>query len=151
MKNYVVYSLIDGEIIRSGVCSEIDFLLQKQNNEEVLEGLADSTNAYVAKGKIVFYTKEQKQEKQNKPFYDCQWSNETFKWIDKRSSQQKYNEYDLSAKMYRNELLNECDWTQLSDVNLPNKQSWIIYRQALRDITKQSGYPENIIWPTKPE
>lgn len=52
-------------------------------------------------------------------------------------------------------LLNESDWTdtisaksRLGD-DLFNK--WQEYRQALRDITLQEGFPENIIWPTKPE
>jgi len=34
----------------------------------------------------------------------------------------------------RNELLKECDWTQLPDVNI-SKEEWVTYRQALRDIT----------------
>jgi two-component sensor histidine kinase len=31
------------------------------------------------------------------------------------------------------------------------QQEWAVYRQNLRDITSQSGYPFNVIWPTKPE
>jgi hypothetical protein len=52
----------------------------------------------------------------------------------------------------RNELLLECDWTQLPDSPLTNlKQTeWQIYRQALRDITNQSD-PFSINWPTEPE
>lgn len=49
----------------------------------------------------------------------------------------------------RNELLLESDWTQLQDVEVPNKQSWILYRKSLRDITK-TGDPELVIWPSKP-
>lgn len=30
------------------------------------------------------------------------------------------------------------------------KQTWATYRQALRDITAQAGFPYKIIWPTKP-
>jgi len=57
-----------------------------------------------------------------------------------------------SIRYSRNELLTECDWTQLSDGPLTNqkKQEWIVYRQALRDITLQVN-PFNVIWPTKPE
>lgn len=57
-----------------------------------------------------------------------------------------------SIRYSRNELLTECDWTQLSDSPLTNqkKQEWIVYRQALRDITFQVN-PFNVIWPTKPE
>ena len=47
--------------------------------------------------------------------------------------------------------LSSSDWTQFSDVSLPNKQAWAVYRQELRDITKQTGYPTNVVWPTRPE
>jgi hypothetical protein len=49
----------------------------------------------------------------------------------------------------RNELLLECDWTQLSDIPQSTKDSWSSYRQELRDVTSQSN-PYNIIWPNKP-
>ena len=49
----------------------------------------------------------------------------------------------------RNTLLSECDWTQVSDAPV-NKAAWQTYRQALRDITAQEGFPYSVIWPTKP-
>lgn len=58
---------------------------------------------------------------------------------------------DLDATSKRNSLLQSSDWTQLPDVPLETKQAWATYRQALRDITTQEGYPFNVIWPTKPE
>lgn len=52
----------------------------------------------------------------------------------------------------RNALLAESDWTQLADVPLSAEQkaAWAAYRQQLRDITDQAGFPQNINWPTKP-
>jgi len=55
------------------------------------------------------------------------------------------------ARMYRNQLLSESDWTQLPDVPQALKDAWATYRQALRDITAQSGFPRNIVYPTKPQ
>jgi hypothetical protein len=49
----------------------------------------------------------------------------------------------------RNELLSECDWTQLSDIPSETKAIWSEYRQSLRDITSQTN-PFNITWPVKP-
>lgn len=49
----------------------------------------------------------------------------------------------------RNSLLNNSDWTQLPDVNV-DKEAWIVYRQQLRDITSQPGYPYVIEWPVQP-
>ena len=50
----------------------------------------------------------------------------------------------------RNQLLLESDWTQLPDVPSNTKDQWAEYRQALRDITKQDGYPENVEFPIVP-
>ncbi len=49
----------------------------------------------------------------------------------------------------RNELLKECDWTQLGDIPAETKEVWTTYRQELRDVTNQSN-PFNIVWPVKP-
>lgn len=48
--------------------------------------------------------------------------------------------------------LSQCDWTQMVDSPLTQSQKtlWATYRQALRDITKQTD-PFNIVWPTPPE
>jgi hypothetical protein len=54
------------------------------------------------------------------------------------------------ARMYRNKLLASSDWTQLPDVPQSLKEVWAIYRQALRDITVQTGFPRDIIWPQQP-
>lgn len=54
-------------------------------------------------------------------------------------------------KKERNSLLLDSDWTQLSDVNLSNKEEWKIYRQKLRDISKDFLNPEEVIFPEKPQ
>ena len=50
----------------------------------------------------------------------------------------------------RNTLLSDCDWTQVSDAPV-NQTAWQTYRQALRDVTSQEGFPYDVTWPTKPE
>jgi hypothetical protein len=54
-----------------------------------------------------------------------------------------------TIRIQRNELLANCDWTQLSDIPSETKEAWTIYRQALRNITTQAN-PFSIEWPTKP-
>ena len=49
----------------------------------------------------------------------------------------------------RNTKLAECDWTQLAD-STADKAAWATYRQALRDITTQAGFPWTIDWPVAP-
>ena len=64
---------------------------------------------------------------------------------------QQYSDYISSqVRSDRNRLLAESDWTQIADAPI-NKSTWATYRQALRDITSQAGFPHNIVWPTKPE
>jgi hypothetical protein len=55
-----------------------------------------------------------------------------------------------AALQQRSRLLVASDWTQLPDVPLATKEAWATYRQALRDITDQEGYPLNINWPLMP-
>lgn len=50
----------------------------------------------------------------------------------------------------RNTKLAASDWTHMADVNLPNKAQWAAYRQALRDLPQQEGFPFDIVYPTKP-
>jgi hypothetical protein len=54
------------------------------------------------------------------------------------------------VRAIRNSLLAETDWTQLNDSPLKLNEGWVSYRQLLRDIPKQEGFPNNIVWPTKP-
>jgi hypothetical protein len=49
----------------------------------------------------------------------------------------------------RNARLAACDWTQLADAPV-NSLGWANYRQALRDITAQDGFPWIITWPEQP-
>ena len=69
---------------------------------------------------------------------------------------------EASVRKQRDALLAECDWTVLQDSPLTDAQvaDWVIYRQALRDITDHANFPDiqgpdmdgnNSDWPTKPE
>jgi len=55
-----------------------------------------------------------------------------------------------SIRKERNKKLTASDWTQVADVPV-DKTAWAIYRQALRDVTVQEGFPHTITWPTQPE
>ena len=53
-----------------------------------------------------------------------------------------------SARAYRDELLARCDSKVWPD-HIPD--AWRTYRQALRDVPEQAGFPASITWPTEPE
>lgn len=55
-----------------------------------------------------------------------------------------------SMRRIRNARLTECDWTQLPDATVSNPGAWAAYRQALREVTDQPGFPHRIDWPEKP-
>ena len=54
-----------------------------------------------------------------------------------------------SVRTTRGEKLKDTDWTQVADAPV-DKAAWATYRQALRDITMQQGFPWNVTWPEQP-
>lgn len=54
-----------------------------------------------------------------------------------------------AMRVKRNELLTASDWTQVADAPV-DTAAWATYRQELRDITTQEGFPWAINWPTAP-
>jgi hypothetical protein len=58
-------------------------------------------------------------------------------------------EQAASVRASRTEKLKDCDWTQIGD-STADKAAWATYRQALRDITTQEGFPWTVEWPVQP-
>jgi len=67
-------------------------------------------------------------------------------------------EFAKSARDSRDTLLSECDWVVAKAVEQNAQDNlgiqipvvWLNYRQALRDIPQQAGFPTTIVWPVKP-
>lgn len=59
-----------------------------------------------------------------------------------------------AIRQRREVALSSSDWTQLPDVQavmpIEEQQMWKKFRQQLRDITTQPGYPDNVEWPQRP-
>ena len=66
--------------------------------------------------------------------------------VDRNNYEQNILPYEIRAE--RNKLLAGTDWMALSDVTMSTEM--VAYRQALRDVTGQAGFPYSITWPTKP-
>ena len=58
-------------------------------------------------------------------------------------------EQAANVRHTRNEKLKACDWTQVADAPV-DKAVWAVYRQALRDVTAQAGFPWAVDWPVAP-
>ena len=56
----------------------------------------------------------------------------------------------IRKRSIRNAKLDPSDWTQMPDYNGSQKSEWATYRQSLRDIPEQSGFPNDITWPEEP-
>ena len=114
MKNFVVYEK-GGNILRSGACAEADLSIQAQDGEFVLEGVADDATQMIVDGKIV--------DKEYSVTDELQATN---------------------ARLQRDALLRESDWTQVLDSPLSDDQKtqYRTYRQALRDITLHQNWPD---------
>jgi hypothetical protein len=54
-----------------------------------------------------------------------------------------------SVREQRDQKLKDSDWTQIADAPV-DKAAWATYRQALRDIPSQAGFPWQIQWPVEP-
>lgn len=63
------------------------------------------------------------------------------------------SEIEANVRSQRNKALSSSDWTQMADSPLTDAQKteWATYRQSLRDITDQSGFPSSVTWPNSPD
>ena len=59
-------------------------------------------------------------------------------------------EQAASVRSSRSDKLKDSDWTQVEDAPV-DKAAWATYRQELRDISAQEGFPWAVVWPTQPE
>ena len=70
------------------------------------------------------------------------------------SEAEALQQFTAEMRTYRNQLLMQCDWIELPSAvareSAESLATWATYRQALRDVTNQEGFPSSIVWPTKP-
>jgi hypothetical protein len=60
---------------------------------------------------------------------------------------------EAEARAERNALITASDWTQVADAPLTQNERarWREYRQRLRDVPQQPGFPASVEWPAEPE
>jgi hypothetical protein len=78
------------------------------------------------------------------------WDTATFSY--KLDEELFYKTKEMEVKQKRQQLLTATDWTDTvsASTRLENYDAWQFYRQQLRDITTQEGYPFSIVWPSQP-
>ncbi|CAB4175195.1 Phage tail assembly chaperone protein [uncultured Caudovirales phage] len=133
-----IYDIATGRIIRTLNCSnELDLTNNIVEGETYIIG--DYNNLYYIENNTPILKSE-------KPGNDYFFNYTSKSWIINIESVKN------TIKNRRNILLLNSDWTQLpnSPLTLQQQQAWTTYRQALRDIPGQTGYPLNVVWPTLP-
>jgi hypothetical protein len=58
-------------------------------------------------------------------------------------------EQATNVRNSRTQMLKDSDWTQIAD-STADKTAWATYRQALRDVPTQAGFPWTVTWPDAP-
>lgn len=56
---------------------------------------------------------------------------------------------EVLVRAKRDGLLINSDWTQVDDSPV-DKSAWATYRQSLRDVPTQAGFPNSVTWPSEP-
>lgn len=76
------------------------------------------------------------------------------KWSVRNKTTEEIAQQNVEQAQYvraeRNRKLVMSDWTQVADAPV-SQLAWATYRQALRDIPSQQGFPWDVQWPTQPE
>jgi hypothetical protein len=87
-----------------------------------------------------------------RPDANHQWKNGA--WVYVAPEPLSDTELAEQARFTRDRLLAESDWSQLADAQAAMGSAkaleWGAYRQALRDVPQQLGFPSTIEWPVKP-
>ena len=101
------------------------------------------------------YDRETQKANLNEPFRstDGRWfRNWTIENLSDQELAAREEAVAANVRAQRNLLLKETDWTQLSDAqpSVYSVDGFTEYRQALREIPEQEGFPHNVIWPEKP-
>lgn len=76
------------------------------------------------------------------------WDHENGEWVERVAD--RIGAAASTVRAARAAMLAKSDWTQGKDIPDSISGPWALYRQALRDITAQTGFPESVVWPVSP-
>jgi hypothetical protein len=134
--SYTIYNQNSGQILR--IVQTTNIQEQLQDGESYIDGAIDDSAYYIENESPIAIPP--------KPSQYSVFDFTTKQWV----KDQTMAVSDVSSKRQR--LLYASDWTQLSNGPLTTAQqaAWATYRQELRNIPQQSGYPFNVVWPVAP-
>ena len=77
------------------------------------------------------------------PEEEAEWNAREVAWAAGASDRKA-----AQVRAERNGKIAACDWRMLTDS--PGNAGWKVYRQALRDVPQQAGFPDAVVWPVAP-
>lgn len=140
MINFYAYRP-NGQILFVGQCPDGQLQYQRHEGVEFAEGLADFKAQYRADDGTLQTVPPNPGE-----YHDFNY--DTKSWVPNETAAVD------GVRAERNRLLQESDWTDTASApaRLGEEvyQAWQDYRQALRDVTSQPGFPFDVAWPAPP-
>jgi len=132
---YSIY-INNGKIVKLLDCNNIE--QQLSDGELYIDGWFNDSEYYIEDSQAI--------QMPPKPDQYSVFNYTTKQWVEN----ERMAIINVSDK--RQKLLYSTDWTQIPNGPLTQQQqeAWAVYRQQLRDIPEQSGYPFNVVWPTPP-
>lgn len=132
---YTIYQS-NGKILRLLDCDNIE--QQLASGEAYLNDWFLDSEYYVENGQAI--------QMPSKPDDYAVFDYTTKQWVENE------NMAIASVSQKRQRLLYSTDWTQIPNnpLSTAQQEAWATYRQELRDISQQSGYPFNVVWPVAP-
>lgn len=149
MKIYIIYDTTTGQPLQTmmGAASmdHIQHVLNSTTAAIEVEAEPTIENYYInTSGQIV--------EISPQPTSEHTWNWTTKQWENLVTEEQRKSKAASLILAQRKDLLDSTDWivVKAMDTGTPIPQLWQTYRQELRNITNQTGYPYQVTWPTKP-
>lgn len=154
MKYFAVYNKANGEIIRSGICTDPETQVMNVT-EAVIEADAIPGQSYVKDGQVLNYPSPAPAE-----WFEWDLENET--WVNlltpEEQSEAEAQLLESQFKVLRSERdqrLLTSDWSETPSAERRLSpelfEAWAAYRQALRDLPEVTADPSKPVWPTPPK
>lgn len=155
MKTLIIYNKETGLITKTVTCPDSLVVCQAAEgegqivptDEEMALMRSRGDSAVIVSGGVLSAHTPAKPETDG--LTDYTWDESTCRWEGYRTAEG----LAVDVRSTRGLLLSESDWvvTKALEDGESVPTEWKAYRAALRDITLQSGFPQSVEWPTKPE
>lgn len=154
MLNHVFFAVPgdNGTIAMSGHC-DADDVQHQGPGAFVCAGPVSYGTHWIKDGAAVEYTAKQSALLAAKPAFPAHWDADNMIWVHEVTREEVEAMEANAQRAVRDTLMAATDWRvhRAAEAGVLVSPAWVRYRQALRDVTTQSGFPSNIKWPSVPK